>query len=636
MTLYRQILLLLNASFLAILVAVYSIELTTSREALAREMENDVQNAATALGLSLSPYLKQDDKAGVDTVLQSVFDGGYYRRMTLVWHKDGQRLVKENALQVFDVPDWFLALPLFPTVKQEQVLTSGWLQLATLTIEAHPGVAYQELWRTGLHLLWTLGLLYLVVLLLVWRGLRYLMKPLKQVARQARRISQRRFDEALTLPRTAELKQVVVAINDMSARLKSMFESQDQQIRALRLSTQVDAVSGLANGTQLRLHLKAWLAEGGVGGLCIADLRWLSSLYRQEGFADRDAVVREIAERLQGQCLAGGRNLVARLGETEFAVLRASLTGSELAAWFEQLRQVLASVTLSHHQDADSWALALVCGGGQVSVSELLAEADNALHVAWQQEPHVHVFDEARDGHLCQSTWKEALSQAISSRDFQLQFHPACSLQDHQELHREWLASLALNGQQFAAGVFLPFIEQFGLGREFDLVILRSLADQGLMSVEREHVLNLSLDSLREPADMLAQLDQLPLDIHIGVELSEDLVLAEPDASQLLVRELKRRHIGFGVDHVGRQLKSLSYLHQLAPDHIKLDQSLACYDREHLEQQEVVRALVRIAKGLGIQVIATKVESEDELALLSQMGLDGYQGFIHPPQSSEQ
>ena len=86
----------------------------------------------------------------------------------------------------------------------------------------------------------------------------------------------------------------------------------------------------------------------------------------------------------------------------------------------------------------------------------------------------------------------------------------------------------------------------------------------------------------------------------------------------------------FGIDQCGRQMGSLSYLQQLKPHYVKLDQSLAFYSNNQ-QNNELCRALVNIAKGLNIKVVITAIENQQQLEQIKTLRTEGYQGYIKPP-----
>ncbi|WP_406664581.1 EAL domain-containing protein [Gallaecimonas sp. GXIMD1310] len=628
MTLRRQIFWLLNISFLLVLLVVFVVQMNTSRAALAQQMESNVQNASVTLGLSLAPYLQTQDRGGVDTVLQSMFDAGFYRTIELDWYAKAEHLVKDNPPRARHVPDWFMALPLFSPVAQEQTLTAGWIQVAKLKVVANPAIAYQALWRTAWHLLLLLGGIYLLLVVIVWRGLKVLMRPLDAVTRQARLITKRQFGEPIAEPRTRELSLLVRAINEMADRIHLMFDSQDRQITHLRQATQTDPVSGLPNRSHLVSHLDAWLSEPGSGGLMLIDLHWLQQLSEQQGFQVRDQLLSAFASQLKQWCSVRQRCLCARISLSEFAVLYSIGDKVTLTDEATSLAKLLHSFSAGQQQDEDNLALALVLRGSHRRSADILASADTTLHRAWQQQSRLAVDAEQGQG-PSQSRWRSGLRQALDEGELSLMRQSVMACQGERLLHYEWFPSIHLDGEDYTAGTFLSYIEQFQLGQALDAAVLKKL--QQLPPDEHSrHAINLSLATVRSPQALLTALAASP---NLMVEISEDVALADPGAAKAFVAALRRQRGRFGVDHVGRHLASLKYLHDLAPDYIKLDQSLALYDDS--ATLTLVRALTDIGHGLKMQVIATRVETPAAVTQLQGVGADGYQGYLHPPQKVE-
>ncbi|WP_115717297.1 bifunctional diguanylate cyclase/phosphodiesterase [Gallaecimonas mangrovi] len=631
MTLQRQILWLLNISFLVVVLVVFSVQFNTSRDSIDRQMETDVQNASTALGLTLTAFLDKQDRGAVDTVLQAVFDAGFYSEIRLDWYAKGEVIAKKQEPRAVDVPNWFMNLPLFEAVSQEQVVTSGWLQVANLTVVGNPAVAYQALWRTGVQLLATLSLVYFILLLTVWRGLRLVMKPLHAIVVQARRITKRQFGNPISEPRTRELKTVVMAINEMTDRVKLMFEGQDEQIGRLRLATQTDPVSGLSNRTHLLSHISAWLSEPGTGGLMLMDIKWLDALRLQQGYKARDDLIKALAERFKSLCVKGSRCVFARISHTEFAALCASADERQMHEWLEQVHQELVAFSVQQGQGGGDFALAVVPRGEHLSASSILSSADGALHQAWQNHPHLFMAKAKGSEAPSQENWRDAVNEAIEHQKFGVMRQEVMALEGGKKLQLEWFATLSLAGRQYSAGAFLAFVDQFNLGQAMDLAIFNNLLSRGLFHNNLLNVVNLTLASVRDPDPLLASLDSYTHDFPLAFEISEEIALADPAAVKAFVEQLRIRGLGLGVDHVGRHIESLRYLHDLAPDHIKLDQSLACYGENEEVGREVIRALAKIGQSLKIQVIATRVEKGEQLAILQELGVHGYQGYLMPP-----
>ena len=321
MTLYRQLLATMLLLFGALFAVTYWVQFNSTRTYLAQQQETTVINTATALGLALTPYLENGDKVSAESVIKAVFDGGYYRLVRLDLLASHDVIEQENTNHVAGVPAWFMGLDLFPEISNESILTSGWLQLGKLKVVGHSGQAYYELWQgiTNLASWFVVG--FLITTLLLMRALSYLLKPLDQIREQALEIEQHHFGHEIPEPRTVELKQVVQAINTLSGKLAAQFKEQAQEAENLRERVYLDAVSGLGNRAYFVGQVNAWIAEAGQGGVMLVAVDMLDDIYRDEGFAARDNMVKSIAQSLNDELSGWDGAAIARISATEYALL---------------------------------------------------------------------------------------------------------------------------------------------------------------------------------------------------------------------------------------------------------------------------------------------------------------------------
>ncbi|MGL4757121.1 MAG: LapD/MoxY N-terminal periplasmic domain-containing protein, partial [Aeromonadaceae bacterium] len=380
MTLYRQLLATMLLLFGLLFAATYWVQFNSTRSYLAQQQETTVINTATSLGLALTPYLENGDKVGAESVIKAIFDGGYYRivRLDLLASKDV--IEEENSNRIQGVPDWFIKLGLFPEVSNESILTSGWLQLGKLKVVGHPGQAYHELWVGMSELATWFVIGFLITTILLMRALNFLLKPLKQICDQAVEIELHHFGHTIPEPRTHELKQVVQAINILSGKLAVQFKEQAEEAEKLRERVYVDAVSGLGNRAYFVGQVNAWIAEAGQGGVMLVAVDMLEDIYRDEGFAARDNMVKSIAQVLREQLKGWDGAAVARISATEYALLCPTDDFEQLKELAEIINSRIADLVVNPMEEGNPLSVIGIAGrDGNDDLSALLTKADNAL-----------------------------------------------------------------------------------------------------------------------------------------------------------------------------------------------------------------------------------------------------------------
>ncbi|MCE9685982.1 EAL domain-containing protein [Shewanella sp. AS16] len=635
MTLFREIYSLLFTLFLLIVASLGYVQFTETQDFLTKQMESDLNNASNSLGLMLVPALETGDTAAAETLVNVIFEGGYYQNIKLTWLVDGKQQEWHNSIRIEDTPQWFLDLHLFDTIKKESTITSGWLQLAKLEITAHPGFGYHELWRIISNTLIAFSLLFLVAILFARIGLGWILKPLHTISDHARDVARRQFSPDMPLPRTSELKEVVQAFNSMSAQLKQVFDSLDDEIATLRKKTLVDQVSGLPNRQYMVSRLNGWLNEPSNGALFLARLDCLEEIHNRYGYQIRDETIRLMSIQFKAQLDDIAPSLIARISAVEFAFLVTNVEYEKLNKYLETLiRTINQEITKADCKPNEHYAIGIAERIELTTVTDIMAQADNALQNALQNNKVYQWHSIHEQQIFTREQWRAKLNSAINDKQFQFRWQPVLRTDTGAISQRELYCQLQLGDKLVHAGQFMPYVDLLSLGSQLDKCLIQALGEHDVFAHNPEPVaINLTLESIISP-QFHAWLDEFLRTSahtkHICFEIPELGVFSDADACQTLCDIIRKHGAKFGIDHFGRQFGSMSYLQKLRPNYVKLDQSFAYYD-EHQQNSELCRALINVAKGLDIEVIVTGIQEKIQLERFAELRIDAYQGYIAPP-----
>jgi EAL domain-containing protein (putative c-di-GMP-specific phosphodiesterase class I) len=115
----------------------------------------------------------------------------------------------------------------------------------------------------------------------------------------------------------------------------------------------------------------------------------------------------------------------------------------------------------------------------------------------------------------------------------------------------------------------------------------------------------------------------------LTLELTEGVVVDDPELAVVRMGELRALGVKISVDDFGTGYSSLTYLKGLPVDEVKIDKGFVDGIAHDAGDRAVVRAVVDIAHTLGLRVVAEGVEQEEQHTLLSQLGVDEIQGYLH-------
>jgi diguanylate cyclase (GGDEF)-like protein/PAS domain S-box-containing protein len=385
------------------------------------------------------------------------------------------------------------------------------------------------------------------------------------------------------------------------------------------------------------------------GALLFLDLDHFKHINDSLGHPVGDAVLRLVTARLEASVRL--EDTVARLGGDEFVVLLSGLEGKrsevtrQVRQVAEKLRQLLAEpMLLDGHrlQVTPSIGVALIPDHGNTP-ADLLKRADIALYRA---------KDSGRNAiQLFRTTMQEAASArlrlendlrlALARGEFELHFQPQVDARDGKVVGAEALLRWQHPqlGPQSPAH-FIQVLEESGLIVEVGGWVLAEachfcsrLLTEGLIDGERFSLcVNISPRQFRQH-DFVERVasslrdSQLP-NAMLKLEITEGIVIQNIDDTVGKMLRLKKHGVSFAMDDFGTGYSSLTYLKRLPVDMLKIDQSFVRDATNDPNDAEIIRAIVAMARSLGLALIAEGVEQQDQLKFLQAQGCHLYQGYL--------
>ncbi|WP_309677558.1 LapD/MoxY N-terminal periplasmic domain-containing protein, partial [Pseudomonas sp.] len=517
MSLRKQLFLAICLFLLVAFSGSFFVSLESSRDQMLGQLRSHAQDAATALGLSLTAQI--DDPAMIELMVSSIFDSGYFSSIRIINIEDAQVLVERSVPgQIEGVPAWFVNLVNLHPPGGEALIMRGWVQAARVEVLSNPQFALAKLWDSTLgSLIWLLVCGLLSAVLGGWL-LRRQFRPLDTMVKQAEAISKREFLSLPELPRTPELKRVVLAMNQMVEKLQALFAEEVARSEKLRAESYQDSLTGLANRRLLDEELADELLvseQSSDGHLLMLRINDLVGLNQRLGGQRTDALISAVGELLKRLTQPPERRtwLAARNRGGEFSLLTPGLDSTDAARLACEISATLENLRLTGASDSMPVAhLGIVPYHPGEPASDVLTRLDQALTEARQhpERPWVHLADSITAPNPSQNNWQTWIDDALNQGKIQLYFQPVVQCADtSQVLHHKVLARLLdPQGEAIAAGHFLPWIERLGWSARFDLAMLEATLDYLIVN-RWPLALSLSGSTLRDPAQLQHILDML-------------------------------------------------------------------------------------------------------------------------------
>ena len=642
MTLYKQIELMVVVLSILMFLGTAVINIHDTRNYLATQLESHAQDTATSLGLSLSPHMANNDDALMTSMVDAIFDRGYYENITLR-RINGDVISSRNSDKNIDeVPEWLIEWIDLEAPDAQSIIMSGWQQAGEVYVKSHPGFAYRTLWQTITNMLWWFSGLMVVLLFLANFAVRLLLKPLDRLEAQALAVSDRRFDEIKQVPHTRELRNLIKAMNYMTGKVKKMFEEQSESTERLRSLSFQDSLTELYNRRYFDAALHSNLSdteEHRSGALFLIQILDLQAINQRLGFDEADSLLKAAAQILTSCAESLDDSVVSRLSGGDFAIIASHISEEKAGQLGNEICRRLTRLHAEDMIDTESVCLtgvAMYSTG--MSYGELLSRADNALQTARVQGVNTcSVYsapEQMKDAMPGRQAWQDIVRGAVDSENIILHAQDVASASNTGTLlHREILLRLpGPDNVLWTAGMFLPVAEQIGLARELDQIVIKMVLARVARSPESiQLAINVSAVSLHQ-ADFISWFESTLKETSapaksIVFEVSESTVVRDIESVQRMAETVRQHGYGFAVDHFGRGMTAFGYLKSLRPDYVKID---GLYMTELVNSQDdqfFVGSLCKVAHSLDITVIAEAVENNEQLNVLQDLGVDGVQGF---------
>jgi len=363
------------------------------------------------------------------------------------------------------------------------------------------------------------------------------------------------------------------------------------------------------------------------------------------GYLTSEQLLVSVARRLEQYVTDGDFNIVARVGDDEFAILVTNISDAEdILSKAEYLyRQLIQPFDIDNSTVCStvSIGIALNQHQNQLIPERLLQSADTAMQYAKANFAKTSVlFNEKMQSRAVEQLRLENdLQKAIDQKQLYLNYQPIVSLDTGKVMCVEALVRWKHNLLgSIPPDKFIPICEETGqiiaLGHWVLSEACCQLVDwhkSSTLSIPLTMSINLSRIQIYHP-ELIPQIDCLleSLDLpgkNLKLEITESTLMENTSAVTKVLEQLKERDIKLCLDDFGTGYSSLSYLRYLPVDTVKIDRSFIGPEINNTNY-DIIKAIVNLAHSLGLDVIAEGIETEAQLEILRGLGCEFGQGYF--------
>jgi len=604
-----------------------------SKHYFEQQLQTKNDDNATTLALSMTQLEK--DPVTLDLLISAQFDTGHYQYIGLIDPNGNVITERRDTQRRTKAPDWFIKLIPLDIHAGVADIQDGWSRYGTLKLESDANFAYDKLWdATILIALWTL-LIGLICGYASGQMLKKILRPLNDVVRQAKSIGESKFI-MIDVPKTKEFKSVVNAMNTLSNRVKKTVSEESQRLDQLRFENNFDHITGLMNHDYFSKKLNATISDEEYfheGILIICRIANLAAIDQSQGYQETNALLKRLGIALQDECQHHSELMAGRLSGADFVLF--SNQPADGYTLGNKIKNLLENVS---NPNNDSVLLNLSVASSQVTGNDnaetLINKMDSILDRIGTQEGNiVHLVNQSELGeneNSAQKDWLLSLTSALDNKRIKLECYPVIN-QAGELIHNESPVRLQVepNGKWLCAGEFITWATKLNLIDRVDELVLETAVD--LISKGAKPIgLNISAHAICNPAfvERTVELIRNAPNVakHLFFEIPERGAFDHLPEFRQFAHQLKKLGCNIGIEHVGSRISRLGELHDIGLNYIKIDASVIMDIDTNEANKALLRGLSMIAHSMGVIAIAEGVQTQNELATLKQIGIDGMTG----------
>jgi diguanylate cyclase (GGDEF)-like protein/PAS domain S-box-containing protein len=413
----------------------------------------------------------------------------------------------------------------------------------------------------------------------------------------------------------------------------------------LRHASLHDALTGLPNRQLLNDRLEQAMLKRGRGemesfGVLFMDLDRFKLINDSLGHQAGDELLQQVSQRIS-KCLRA-EDTLARMGGDEFSLIIESSPIARVKRVAERiLKEIKTPFVLAGQEIKTAGSIGVVEYDSRYSTpEELLRDADIAMYqMKAKGGSGVQLFNPSLHGQvILQLQQENELREAIRLGQLKVWYQPITSLITADVIGFEAL----IRWQHPERGVispaeFLPLAESSGLIVDIGQFVLKEATLQ--MKKWQDHFLKAELFSVSvnvaaqqfSKGDLVGDIQGALSSSELSpsglrIEVTENVLVDEGESTLLKFQEIKRLGVELSMDDFGTGYSSLSYLDRFPFDVLKIDRSFIT-KMESEKGKAMVKAIVMMAHGLSLGVIAEGIEEAWQATLLAEMGCEKGQGY---------
>lgn len=541
-------------------------------------------------------------------------------------------LVKEYREEKFDyVPQWFINLIQLNMQEKSSEISDGWKNVATIYISSNAGDAYAKLYEQARGAIIYSLIAFFISLAILVLFLQLILKPLKNIEKLAVNIAHGKFGKIEKLPVTTEIKNVAIAMNDMSSKIEGIIKKLNANIENVTKKISQDGLTKLEMRQTFETDMKNMFISKTDGYVMSLKIESLAEFAKNNSNSAVDKFIKDFANILQNSNESFNFEIKAfRFFGSEFALIAKNCSEDEIKNLSQYLKGKFD--TFSKETNLTNISNIGVTMFNQIgTIPEMLSAAIEARESAKQIGPNEAVIRDASDLARDMESWRELIFDIIDNSKFNVRFinseHILTGVDEGKLIMQEaFTSAYDKNGEQIPIGTFISIAEKYEKVVDFDKAVVSNVIKHIKENqIDNNVSINLSLDSIVDSNFI----DWLIVTLQNNSSIANKLVFSitaygvakDIEHFKVFAKVVNQYHARIIVKRFESKFIPLESIKDLNLDFIRLARDYTNGISSDSGKHAFVESMQDLCTLVNIKVMAENVKSDEDLEKVKEIGL---------------
>ncbi|WP_419768367.1 EAL domain-containing protein [Arcobacter sp.] len=541
-------------------------------------------------------------------------------------------LVKEYREEKFDyVPQWFINLIQLNMQEKSSEISDGWKKVATIFVSSNAGDAYAKLYEQARGAIIYSLIAFFISFIILVLFLQLILKPLKNIEKLAVNIAHGKFGKINKLPVTTEIKNVAIAMNDMSSKIEGIIKKLNANIENVTKKISQDGLTKLELRQTFETDMKNMFITKTDGYVMSLKIESLAEFAKNNSNSAVDKFIKDFANILQNSNESFEFEIKAfRFFGSEFTLIAKNCSEEEIKNLSQYLKVKFDD--FSKEVNLTNISNIGVTMFNQIgTIPEMLSAAIEARESAKQIGPNEAVIRDANDLARDMESWRELIFDIIDNSKFDVKYiNNEYILTGENEgkliMQEAFTSAYDKDGEQIPIGTFISIAEKYEKVVDFDKAVVSNVIKHiKENTLEHNISINLSLDSIVDSNFI----DWLTMTLQNNNSIASKLVFSitaygvakDIEHFKVFAKVVNQYHARIIVKRFESKFIPLGSIKDLNLDFIRLARDYTNGISSDSGKHAFVESMQDLCNLVNIKVMAENVKSDEDLEKVKEIGL---------------